>query len=58
MKQSVPEWLLNVRQVYYPNLQSVAHTMSFGDADVEQEQIVYGKSSVQPEVAYYFRHIR
>ena len=47
---------LNVaaRQAYYPNLQAVAHTVSFGDSDAEQELIVYAKSCVQPGIAYYF----
>ena len=52
---------LNVaaRQAYYPNLQAVTHTMSFGDADVEQELIiiVYAKSCVQPGIAYYFQQL-
>ena len=44
---------LNVaaRQVYFPNLQAVAHTMSFGDADAEQELTVYAKSCVQHGIA-------
>ena len=59
---------LNVaaRQVYFPNLQAVAHTMSFGDADAEQELTVYAKSCVQHGIAkscvqhgiaYYFQQL-
>ena len=45
------------RQAYYPNLQAVAHTVSFGDSDAEQELIVYAKSCVQPRIAYYFQQL-
>ena len=45
------------RQAYYPNLQAVAHTVSFGDSDAEQELIVYAKSCVQPGIAYYFQQL-
>ena len=45
------------RQAHYPNLEAVASYLASGDADKEQELILYAKSCVQPGVAYYFQQL-
>ena len=45
------------RQAHYPNLTSVASTLSAGNARMESDLLQHARSCVQPGISYYFQQL-